>query len=290
VTLDLALTEAAIGSSVVANLTQRDVVVAKGPDAAAFLHGQVSQNVERLAVGESAMSFLLHPQGKVAAWGRISRVDAEEYWFDVEEGFGQAAAERLQRFLLRTKCTIEAVSWPMVSLRGPGAECPDSVALGTHVLVASLGENQIGFDVLGPGADLPAGIEAGDVEAFKAQRISLAWPMMGAEISQSTIPAELGVVNESTDFSKGCYVGQELVARVDSRGSNTPRKMHRVTGADAMPVVGSELTVAGDSIGVLTSVARTSTGWVGLASIKRAAETPCQAEVNGGAAQVGAAA
>ena len=164
-TLDLALTEAAIGSSVVANLTQRDVVVAKGPDAAAFLHGQVSQNVERLAVGESALSFLLYPQGKVTAWGRISRVDAEEYWFDVEEGFGQAAAERLQRFLLRTKCTIEAVSWPMVSLRGPGAESPESVAVGTHVLVASLGENQLGFDVLGPDADLPAGIEAGDIEA-----------------------------------------------------------------------------------------------------------------------------
>lgn len=250
----------------------------------------MSQNVERLAIGDSAPSFLLHPQGKVAAWGRISRVDEEEFWFDVDEGFGPASAERLQRFLLRTKSTIEAFTWPMVSLRGPGAERPASVAATTRVLVASIGENQVGFDLLGPDAGVPSGIEVGDPAGFEAQRITLRWPVMGADIFESTIPAELGIVNESTDFTKGCYVGQELVARIDSRGSNTPRKMHRVSGGGAMPATGSDLTVSGDAIGVLTSVAATSNGgWVALASIKRAAETPCEAQVDGAVAQVEAA-
>ena len=288
-TLDLALTEAAISESVVANLTQRDVVIVKGPDAASFLNGQISQNVESLAVGDSALSFLLHPQGKVAAWGRISRVGDEDYWFDVGPGFGQVASERLQRFLLRVKCTVEFETWPMVSLRGPHAVQPVAVPAGSHALTARIGENEVGVDVLGPTAVVPEDVASGDPGAFEAQRIILSWPAMGSEIGESTIPAELGVVNESADFNKGCYVGQELVARVDSRGSNTPRKMHNVTGQGSAPSAGAEVTQAGAAIGVLTSAASVSDGtWVGLASIKRSAETPCEAEVGGQTAQVAA--
>jgi folate-binding protein YgfZ len=283
VTLDLALTEAAIRESVVANLVDRDVVVVKGPDAASFLHGQLSQNVERLAVGDSALSFLLHPQGKVAAWGRISRVEAEEYWFDVDPGFGEDAAGRLQRFLLRVKCTVEFHSWPMVQLRGLGIERPEGS------LIASIGSDVTGYDILGPGAAVPDGVEVGEAEAFEAQRIGLRRPAMGAEINESTIPAEVGIVNQSADFEKGCYVGQELVARVDSRGSNTPRKMHGVSGEGVKPAVGTELTVEGEAIGMVTSAASLSTGgWVGLASIKRSAETPCVAMIGDEVAEVAA--
>ncbi len=287
VTLDLALTEAAISSSVVANLTQRDVVVVKGPDAASFLQGQVSQNVERLGLDESALSFLLHPQGKVAAWGRVSRVGEEEYWFDVDAGFGQAAAERLQRFLLRVKCTVESETWPMVSLRGPEAVAPEAVPAQSHVFVARLANSDVGYDILGPDAEVPDDVPVGEESAFEAQRISLSWPAMGAEIGESTIPAEVGVVEESADFTKGCYVGQELVARIDSRGSNTPRKMHRVSGQGAAPEVGQELTQAGEGVGVLTSAASLSSGsWVGLASIKRSAEGSTEAEINGEAVEI----
>lgn len=283
VTLDLALTEAAIRESVVANLVDRDVVVVKGPDAASFLHGQLSQNVERLAVGDSALSFLLHPQGKVAAWGRISRVEDEEYWFDVDPGFGEDAAGRLQRFLLRVKCTIEFHSWPMVQLRGPGIERPEGS------LIASIGSDVVGYDILGPDAGVPDGVDVGEAEAFEAQRIGLRWPAMGAEIGESTIPAEVGTVNESADFTKGCYVGQELVARVDSRGSNTPRKIHGASGEGLKPELGAELMLEGEVIGLVTSAASLSTGgWVGLASIKRSAETPCVAKVGDEVAEVAA--
>ena len=99
----------------------RDVVVVSGPDAIGYLQGQVSQDVEALAVGASAWSLVLQPQGRIDAWARISRVADDAAVLDVDAGFGPALVARLARFKLRVKADIEPLPWRCVAVRGPAA-------------------------------------------------------------------------------------------------------------------------------------------------------------------------
>ncbi len=100
-----------------------------------------------------------------------------------------------------------------------------------------------GVDLLGPGdvvlepeaADLPAGVVACGAEAVEACRIASGIPAMGAELTNKTIAAEAGFVERTVSFTKGCYTGQELVARIDSRGSNVARRLVGVIAADGPP-------------------------------------------------------
>jgi folate-binding protein YgfZ len=107
-------------------------------------------------------------------------------------------------------------------------------------------------------------------------RVMQGMPTMGRELDESTIPAAARIVDRSVDFTKGCYVGQELVARIDSRGSNTPTRLVGVRfGRDSAPDAGGELLLDGAPAGRLTSVALSShSGPIGLAYVKRAVEVP----------------
>ncbi len=259
-----------LASGVVAFRAERDIIVATGADVGEYLHGQVSQAVTSMADGSSAWTFLLDPQGRIAAWMRMTRVDDQTYWLDMDPGAGESAPARLERFKLRVDCTFELSTAEIIAVRGPAAD-PATASSG---VVASLNwPEAAGFDLLGPEAAVPAGVEEADGSVLEAHRIALRIPVMGREIAEKTIPAELGVVEMSADFTKGCYVGQELVARVDSRGNNTPRTMRGVTIA-AMPE--GELPVpllqGGAEVGLLTSAAALGDSVVGLASVKRAAD------------------
>jgi folate-binding Fe-S cluster repair protein YgfZ len=90
-------------------------------------------------------------------------------------------------------------------------------------------------------------------------------------------------VDRSADFTKGCYVGQELVARIDSRGSNTPTKLRAIRFLDAgaqVPKAGAAIRSGGDDVGELTSVSTATAGSpVGLGYVKRAVDVPAEAEV-----------
>ena len=96
----------------------RDVVAVRGPDAEAYLQGQLSQDVEALSVGASADALLLEPDGKLSALLRVTRTDGQGFVLDVDGGYGQAVAARLRRFLLRSKVEIEPLAWRCLSLRG----------------------------------------------------------------------------------------------------------------------------------------------------------------------------
>ena len=86
-----------------AAVIERDVVTASGPDAAAYLQGQISQDLDALDPGDSAWSFVLQPQGKVDAWFRLTRTGPDAFVLDVDAGHGEGLLARLQRFLLRTQ-------------------------------------------------------------------------------------------------------------------------------------------------------------------------------------------
>ncbi len=269
----------------------RDLVITTGDDAASFLNGQLSQQIESMTVGESRRSLLLDPKGKVTAWLRVSRIEENRFWLDVDSGTGEAMLERLQRFTLRTKVEFELVQADCFAIRG--TQLPPRPAASASQMAVDIGWAAFdvaggadGYDIVGPDVACPDGL-VGDPGFLDALRIQAGAPAMGKEFQRATIPAETGVVDISADFTKGCYTGQELVARVNSRGNNTPRKVHRWTSpsSEATSIKeGAIISSNGDEIGIVTSVARFEGQLIGLASIKRGSDCSQPVQIEAGAA------
>ncbi len=259
-----------------AALIPRDVVTATGPDTEAFLQGQLSQDVAAMAVGDSAPSFLLQPMGKVDAWLRVTRTADDTFLLDVDAGHGEAMLTRLTRFKLRTNCDLALETWTIKAVRADGREHDVVLAAGIESpdgAVAVVGVDGswgpiAGHDILGPTCTLATDDREASAADFETLRVLAGVPAMGAELTEDTIPAEAGVVEQSVSFTKGCYTGQELVARIDSRGGNVPKHLRGVVGADDL-AVGAAVVIAGDEVGAITSAA----GRVGLAYIKRAVDS-----------------
>ncbi len=256
----------------VADRRHLDVVSVSGPQAETYLQGQLSQNVATLAVGDCRYSLLLHPQGHVVAWFRVVRIGSEEFVLVADSGAGPAIAARLERFKLGTKAQIDVKSALAISVRAtrrddlPGG---DPVEDGELAAVPLLWRELPGVDLFGAAAARYDGpTDSGLVEPL---RIGAGIPAFGSEYDDKTVPAALGVVSISADFTKGCYTGQELVARMDSRGNNTPRQLRVLSGAGLCPAVGCDARLDGEPVGVLTSVAPVGEGWLALASVKRSA-------------------
>ncbi len=120
------------------------------------------------------------------------------------------------------------------------------------------------------GDPVAAGITAVDPSEWEAARIVAGVPAMVAELTERTIPGETGLVPLTVSFTKGCYTGQELVARIDSRGGNVPRHL-RGLRADETLEVGASVVVGDKTVGTVTSAAVSpSEGPVGLAYVGRA--------------------
>ena len=223
----------------------RDVVEMHGSDAFTYLQSQVSQQL----MSGSAWSFLLQPTGKVDVLVRITRAADDRFVLDTDAGFGDVLVARLNRFKIRVKADIAPLDWRCIAVRGT-AERPEGS-------VVAWGD---GYDLLGPDPQPPAGVPEGDLHAA---RVAAAWPAMGSEIVPGeTIPAETGVVPVSVSFTKGCYPGQELVERMDSRGATAPRSL-RLVHVPAGTLPGDVVDGA-----VVTSVA----GEQALAYVKRGAQ------------------
>jgi len=252
----------ALRRDVAAVHTTTEVIRAFGPESATFLQGQLSADVAALGPGEWAWSLLLEPQGKVVAWIRVwGRPGDDEVLLDVGGGAGQVVLDRLNRFRLRVRTELELLSWECVSLRGPNCPAPEDVDVRSELRAPVSWPGVGGVDLLGPAVAVPDGVHQSGTEAFESVRIECGWPAMGAEFlasgEPSVIPAEAGawLVDASASFTKGCYTGQELVARVESRGSNTPRHLRGVVlGENVLPPVGAEVVVDDKVRGTLTSV------------------------------------
>jgi folate-binding protein YgfZ len=244
----------------------RDVVRVSGPDAVDYLQGQLSQDVAGLARGEAVWSFVLQPQGKVDAWVRVTRLEDDAFLLDVDGGSGPAVVERLRRFKLRTRADIEALPDRTIAIRGPAAPSVAGIPFAWPGFA--------GVDLIGTDPTTPEDIPIIDTAAYEVRRIEVGFPRMGAELTERTIPAEAGVVPVSVSFTKGCYTGQELVARIDSRGGHVPRRLVGVTASGAINP-GATLDVGGRAVGTVTSAARHPAGHtVALAYVARDVEVP----------------
>jgi tRNA-modifying protein YgfZ len=240
-----------------------------------FLQGQLSQNVAALAAGASTWALLLQPQGKVTAFLRVLRVGEEEFVLETDAGFGPAVIERLNRFKLRVKCDLDPLAWRCLAVRGPKAHelVPEGVVADWPGLP--------GRDLVGESPEAPAGAVECGMDAYEAVRIEAGIPVMGSELDEGTIPAEAGVVDMSVSFTKGCYTGQELVARIDSRGGNVPRRLRGLVLAEGPAPVGATVQADGKDVGKLTSVAFSPglDATVALAYVRRAVEPPAEVVV-----------
>ena len=269
----------------IAALVPRDVILASGGDAATYLQGQISQDVEAVELGASAWSLVLAPQGRVDAWFRLTRNEDGSFLLDVDAGFGPALVARLERFRLRVDVDFESLTgWQMLSVRG-GPDAEGGLA-GVDAAVRARVEwpGYCGMDLLGPAVAPPAGLPAATPADLELARIRAGWPAMGRELTERTIPAEVGgLVEASVSFTKGCYTGQELVARIDSRGGNVPRPVRLLEIRGVEVSRGAEITVDGRTVGEVTSAAGDHARGVAVAlgPVHRRVEPPAGAEVDG---------
>ena len=234
----------------------RDVLSVSGPDAVTFLQGQVSADVEGLEVGQSASALLLEPTGKLGWLLRVWRTDDNIVFVDTDAGQGEAVAARLERFLLRTDAGIERLDWQCLAVRGAGSHALGIDDTGAVLAGVGLWPGVEGIDLLGPAVSPPVGASVVDEATLKAVRLRSGWPTHGAELAEGVIPAEVGqwLIDAAVSFTKGCYVGQELTARIDSRGGNAPRRLV-VVESDDLVVPGDPLVAGGEVVGEVTSSA-----------------------------------
>ena len=256
-----------------------DVVRVSGPDALSYLQGQVSQDLTGLAPGGAVETLVLSPQGKLDGFVWLARLADDEAIVVSAVGFGEALYDRLRRFKIRVKADLSLEAWERAVLRGPtvaiGAVEPDVVAITVDY------PGYTGVDLVGTEIALPDDVPIGTDEGFEAARIEAGIPRLGAELTEKTIPQEAGIVDRTVSFDKGCYTGQELVARIDARGGKVPRRLVGlvVDGASVSP--GDALHLQGDEVGRVTSAAYSPRvrGTVALAYLKRDVAVPVGLEV-----------
>jgi len=244
--------------------TTRDVVAVTGPEALSFVHSQISQDIEDIAVGESRWSFVLQPQGKVDGLFRVTRTGDDSLLLDTEAGQGQSLEDSIGRFKLRTKAEFSTSSTDMAMLRGPGAAVMADNLTAATVLPAPWTDDDA-VDVLSDETKLDVAVSIRSVligavsvsevsaEEFERLRMQHGMPAIGTDIDKSTIPNETGLLDLAVSFTKGCYRGQELVERINSRGGNR-RLLHRLSTTDGSPLSAGAAIVAADrEVGSATS-------------------------------------
>ena len=239
---------------------QRDVVVVEGSQAGTYLHGQLSASVTDLEVGASRWSFLLEPSGKLGFLVRVRRVADESFELDAPDGMGDAVEARLRRFFLRTKASFSRSS-----------RCVDVDGDGDGEALAGWSEGSI---------QRITDTAASAIELLDERRVSLGWPGT-PELTDGIIPGETLLVPIAVAFGKGCYTGQELVARIDSRGNNVP-KLLRLLELSGAAAPGDALSFEGEPVAQLTTVS----GQRALAYVPRRFDDGAVGEVNGSAARV----
>jgi len=221
---------------------QRDVITVSGADARSYLHSQLSQDIASMRVGETRQSLLLQPTGKLSGITRVTCIDGEIFIIDVDAGVGDAVLARLNRFKIRVKVDLVLGQETWTAIRNCAS--PISGALPAWRCDGSA------WDVRGNWSDVH--IPRGTFEEYEEARIRAVWPAMNIDVSEASIPAEIGLNDVAVSFSKGCYPGQELVERMDSRAAVAPRKLESVlieSGAE----VGQEIQHDGRT-GKITSV------------------------------------
>jgi tRNA-modifying protein YgfZ len=297
--------EAAIAGCGVVDRSERGKLALTGADAKSFLQGQVSNDVESLTAGTGCYAALLTPKGKMLGDLRILDTGSE-LLLDTERVALQELFNMIRRFSIGYDVELHkrTVQRGLLSLLGPRADAVAAIdglaeVEHSHVAAEIAGisvraiRTDVGIDLLCDAADteaLGAAVQrAGAVpvsaEVADCVRIERGRPRYGIDLDDSVIPQEAGLNERAVSFTKGCYVGQETVARLHYRGK--PNRHLRGLQLSGVAAPGDEIRFDGRLVGRLASIAQSpALGPVALALVRR--EAPPGSRVTVGADQVGA--
>jgi hypothetical protein len=277
--------------------SDRDVVVVPGADRLSWLHSLTSQHLDRLADATGSEALVLSPNGHVEHHLVLADL-AGTTWADVEPGTGAALTTFLERmrFMLRVEPALVTADWAVLSLVGPkvddvltAAELPVPVApyelrglpAGFVRRMPPIGDGAAQVvDLLVPRADLDgmagrllgAGAALAGVSAYEALRVEARRPRFGVDSDHRTIPNELQWLSTAVHLDKGCYRGQETVARVHNLG-RPPRRLvllHLDGVSEVLAEPGTPVLAGTREVGRVGSVVRHyELGVIALALVKR---------------------
>ena len=238
-------------------LRPRSFVRVAGPGAEEYLNRMVSNDVAALEPGDSCEALLLTAKARVIAPLVVLRRSTDDFLLLTEPGLGERVRAELVRSRFASKAEVELEQHTSHVVFG-----------GEGIPIADYGE---------PAAEvLDAGLEPtvtpAELELLRIRAGTAAW---GREVDERVLPAEAGLVERAVDFEKGCYPGQEPIARLHYRGH--ANRGLRVLSLDELPEAETEIVYAGKRVGRITSAATASDGVVALAYVRR--EVPEDAEL-----------
>ena len=230
-------------------LEDRGILRIDGDDSEAFLQGLVTNDVRRMSTGEARFAALLSPQGKVEFDFLIVRT-AESYLLDCVRASASALVRRLSLFRLRSRVRFSDESDSLGVVASWGHE---SSHFSAHAVFYEPRVVDLGLRTILPTADA-ASLGTSDLRAYNRRRIDLGVPLGGVDFDYADVfPHDVNMdVLGGVSFSKGCYIGQEVVARMKHRG-NTRKRIRRVRFSDAVPPVGAGVMAGGKLVGRMGS-------------------------------------
>ncbi len=266
--------------------SNRGVLRITGPDRLGWLHSLTTQHLEGLGPGGAAEALILSPQGHIEHHLTLTD-DGAATWVHVEPGTAADLLAFLEsmRFMLRVEAADVSAGYAVLTLLGPDADVPLPDAAAAAIRGA------FGIDVLVARGRLEAaaaglreqGLALAGLQAYEALRIAAHRPRFGLDTDHRTIPHEVGWIESAVHLDKGCYRGQETVARVHNLG-HPPRRLvflHLDGSEDRLPGHNDPVELDGAPVGFVGSTARHYVlGPIGLALVKRT--TPVDATLLAG--------
>jgi folate-binding protein YgfZ len=269
--------------------SERGKLALSGGEAKEFLHGQVSNDIEGLEPGTGCYAAFLTPKGKML--GDLRVLDTgDELLLDCERVALQELFNMIRRFKLGRdvelhKRTLESALFSLIGpqARSVAGDVPAEEhahrALELGGAAVRLIATDLGVDALCAAEDaegvraalLDAGAVPADEDAAEIRRVETGRPRYGVDLDDSVIPQEAGLNARAVSFTKGCYVGQETVARLHYRGK--PNRHLRGLRLDGPVETGTALMLGEREVGRLGSVVESPAhGWIALAIVRREAE------------------
>jgi len=255
----------------------RSYVSVNGPDAAAYLNRMVSNDVEALPVGGSCEALLLTPKARIVAPLVVLRRADDGFLLLTEPEAGARLLRELLRARFAARCAIEPEEHRSVVVLGAAS---DLVSSRHELALPSRDYGVPAVEVLD--ADAPEDAELISGDELERLRILARAPRLGRELDDRVMPAEAGLEERTISFTKGCYPGQEPVARLHYRGHpNRGLRVLAIAGAE-LPPYDAELVLDGKVVGRVTSAAPDPEhGIVALAYVRREVPTDAVLDLAG---------
>jgi folate-binding protein YgfZ len=282
-------------------LRDRSCLLVSGADAAEYLQGQLTNDIEALEPEGGCYAALLDRKGHLSSDLRVLRLENGDLRLDLEPGPAEGVLKHLRTYSIGREVQIEDVTerWAIISLIGPRAgELSGFEGLGPEH--AQRSRQWDGIDVLGVATDLGIDLivnaeDAAAVEGALASagavrvsddaadiiRVESGRPRFGLDMASEHMPAEAGIVERAVDFEKGCYIGQEPVARLHYRGK--PNRTLRGLRLSAPAAHGDPLLLGEREVGTIgTACLSPAHGAIALAIVRREAADGEQVSVGDG--------